>query len=184
MSRGCYSRSAESIFDLPRQNPQEPTRLAAEATLEADIRRVGIFVDHEKRDRHDYGTDYQLEIVDGGARTNVRVHVQLKGTNAAANKDGSLSVAVTRPNLNYLLSPADSIYVCHHIPTGRTLVRGADELNAFYERSGSPWQDQQTITVRFSEPFDDGFQKRWHGLALARSRGAAASRTCVDRDSA
>lgn len=103
--------------------------------------------------------------------------MQLKGTAGAANADGSVSVAVERTNLNYLLSPSDSLYVCHHVPTGRTLVRSADSVYADYERRGGPpWKDQETITVRFVDPFDEEFQRRWQRLALARNRDASAER--------
>ena len=42
-------------------------------------------------------------MVADGQATNVRVHVQLKGTERALNSDGSLSVEVRRTNPNYLL---------------------------------------------------------------------------------
>jgi hypothetical protein len=50
--------------------------------------------------------------------TNVRVHVQLKGTERELNADGSLSVEVRRTNLNYLLMQGYSCYACYHVPTG------------------------------------------------------------------
>jgi hypothetical protein len=65
-------------------------------------------------DRHDYGTDYQIEVTDQGQATNVRVHVQLKATERPLNADGSVSVEVRRTNLNYLLGVQSRILMVHH----------------------------------------------------------------------
>jgi hypothetical protein len=92
-----------SIDDFPAQNPADPIQDAAEAEFEKAVRNVKLF-GVQKPDRHDYGSDYQLEVRERFQTTNFRVHVQLKGNTAQANSDGSVSVEVARSNLNYLLA--------------------------------------------------------------------------------
>jgi tetratricopeptide (TPR) repeat protein len=164
-----------SIDDFPTQNPAQPIQDDAEAAFEASLQRVGLFGCQHK-DRRDYGSDYQLEVIDGNARTNFRVHVQLKGSTESANADGSISVSVARTNLNYLLSPSSSIYVCHRHSDGKLLVRAAEDVYAHYARAGDAWKEQQSLTVRFVEAFDDDYQRKWHAVALARGRAARDDR--------
>ncbi|HEX2875937.1 MAG TPA: tetratricopeptide repeat protein, partial [Polyangiaceae bacterium] len=103
-------------------------------------------------------------------------HVQLKGTTDAVKGDGSTSVAVARRNLNYLLVQSHSIYVCHRDPHGPLLVRSAEDVLSAYEQGGHAWTDQETITVRFTEPFDEGYLRRLHAIALARGLSARDDR--------
>jgi hypothetical protein len=65
----------------------------------------------QRADRKDYGTDCEVEVVEQGQATNVWVHVQLKGTERVLNADGSLSIEVSRSNLNYLPMDLHSFYV-------------------------------------------------------------------------
>lgn len=111
----------EFLDDLPKRHSTHDTAEAAETAFEAAIGTCKLFIVQQK-DRRDYGTDVQIEARDGDAMTNLRVHVQLKGTETAANADGSISVEVARANLNYLLAQRDSIYVCYHVPSQRLLV--------------------------------------------------------------
>jgi len=164
-----------SLDDLPVHHPAHSTQVQAEAAFEAEIQRVGLFA-RQQKDQGDYGSDYQLEVIDRDRRTNIRIHVQLKGTTDAANADGSISISVARANLNYLLAPSDSIYVCYRVAEGILLARTAESVYAEYERSGRHWQSQDTVTVRFSEPFDEDFQRRLHGIAMARARDARNTR--------
>ena len=164
-----------SLDDFPTQNPAQPIQDAAEAAFEAALQRAGLF-EHQHRDRRDYGSDYQLEVLDGNARTNFRVHVQLKGSTESANSDGSISVSVARSNLNYLLSPSSSIYVCHRHTDGKLLVKAAEDVYVHYARSGHGWKDQESVTVRFVEAFDDDYQRKWHSVVLARGRAARDDR--------
>src|SRR5688500_10733727 len=107
-----------SIDDFPKR-PQsheiaEESEIAFRHAIDA-AKRFHVQV----RDRSDYGTDLQIEALDGEAVTNLRCHAQLKGTNTEANADGSVSISVSRSTLNYLLSQPHSILVCFHKPTGR-----------------------------------------------------------------
>lgn len=102
-------------------------------------------------DRKDYGTDCQIEVINDGRATNVRLHVQVKGTERALNADGSLSVEVRRTNLNYLLMQEYSFYACYHVPTGSLRICPVDSVLRQYEHSGKTWADQQSLTVSFVE---------------------------------
>ena len=169
-----------SLDDLPVHHPAHSTQVQAEDAFESEIQRVGLFA-RQHKDHADYGSDYQLEVIDRGQRTNIRIHVQLKGTTDAANADGSISISVARTNLNYLLlAPSDSIYVCYRVAERILLVRSAESVYAEYERSGRRsgrhWQSQDTVTVRFSEPFDEDCQRRLHRIAMARARAARDTR--------
>jgi len=164
-----------SIDDFPIQNPAQPIQDGAEAAFEAALQATRLF-SYQRKDRNDYGSDYQLEVIDGSARTNVRIHVQLKGTTDPAKADGSTSVTVARRNLNYLLTHSDSLYVCHRSSDGTLLARPAEDVYSHYEQAVEAWKNQETITVRFTEAFDDTYQRRLHALALARSRASRDDR--------
>ena len=112
-----------------------------------------------------------LEARDDQGMTNLRVHVQLKGTVAAPNADDSVSVGdISRTNLNYLLAQPDSIYVCLHVPSGRLLVRYAMDVFLEYERHALSWREQETITVRFTQAFDEAFQHTLHSRVVSYGR--------------
>ena len=118
--------------------------------FEKRLQESGVFI-HQGSDRKDYGTDCQVEVVDNGAVTNARVHVQLKGTEKALNADGSLSVEVRRTNLNYLLMQDYSFYACYHVPSGSLRFCSVASVLRKYEHSGKAWTDQETLTVSFNE---------------------------------
>jgi len=86
-----------------------------------------------------------------GRATNVRVHVQLKGTESQLNADGSLSIGGRRKNLNYLLMQPHSVYVAYHVPSGSLRVRTAECIARQYEHGGANWTIQQTLTAPFVE---------------------------------
>ncbi len=88
--------------DLPRRDQNHEIKDDALAAFQKRLVASGCFV-LQAFDRKDYGTDCQVEVVAAGQATNVRVHVQLKGTKRAFNADGSLSISVERTNLNYML---------------------------------------------------------------------------------
>lgn len=173
--RHASVRRMTSLDDLPVHHPAHAIQVQAEAAFEAEILRVGLFA-RQQKDQGDYGSDYQLEVIDRDRRTNIRIHVQLKGTTDAANTDGSISISVARANLNYLLAPSDSIYACYRVAEGVLLARSAESVYAEYERSGRHWESQDTVTVRFSEPFDEDCQQRLHRIAMARARAARDTR--------
>lgn len=158
-----------TLDDLPTRHKTHDTGHAAEVAFEAAIEEQKLFA-VQSRDRSDYGTDVQIEARRGEAMTNFRAHVQLKGTESAANADGSVSVSIERTTLNYLLGPPHSCFACYHLPTERLLVRAASDVHRDYERGGTEWTEQKEITVRFSEPFDAAFQRLLHGLVLTAGR--------------
>jgi tetratricopeptide (TPR) repeat protein len=160
-----------TLDDLPKRPGTHDTGVAAETAFAAAVEAGRLFL-IQQRDRHDYGTDLVLEAHSGGAMTNLRVHVQLKGTEAAAGADGFVSVQVARTNLNYLLAQPHSVYVCFHIPTRRLLVRSASDVYRDYEHRGGDWGRQADVTVRFADPFDEGYQRRLHARVLASGRAA------------
>jgi hypothetical protein len=146
---------------LPQRGSTHDTAETAEQAFNLAVHARNLFL-IQTRDRLDYGTDVQLEARQGSAVTNIRVHVQLKGTEKPANSDASVSIAVARANLNYLANQPDSLYVCYHLPSKRLLVRRADDVLAEHEHRGLPRANQTTLTVRFHQPFDDSFQERLH----------------------
>jgi Domain of unknown function (DUF4365) len=88
-----------SLNDFPIRDQNSELAEEAEAAFEYSIAGAGQFA-IQQRDRHDYGTDFQLEAKHSGTVTNFRVHAQVKGTGKPANKDGSIStraIAVCLP---------------------------------------------------------------------------------------
>jgi len=160
------------LDDLPRRDPNHEIEEKAIIAFQQRLSDCGAFI-RQHVDRKDYGTDYQLEVVDQEQATNVRVHVQLKGTGRELNADGSVSVQVQRTNLNYLLMHPYSFYACYHVPTGSLRICTAEKLVRQYEHDGKSWTDQQTLTASFAEELTI---ERLQKLAeLARS-GARSSR--------
>ena len=123
-------------------------------------------------DNYDYGTDFQIEASDAGAMTNVRVHVQLKGTGRKTSADGSVGLSIDRKNLNYLAMQPGSIIVCYHIPSQRLLVLRVDDVLREYEHKSNRRIDQTTVTVRFEDDFDQGFQRSLMEYVVACAKGA------------
>jgi len=111
--------------------------------------------------------------------TNVRVHVQLKGTGCKPNTDGSISVSITRVNLNYLAMEPGSIFVCFHVTSQRLLVRRVDDVIREYEHSGLHWRNQNTITVRFKDEFDQDFQRLLNEYVVACAKGTRNYRSLI-----
>lgn len=136
----------DHLDDLPIRHNTHDIAKAAESAFAAAI-DAGVFFLSQQRDRHDYGTDVQIEARDESAVTNLRVHVQLKGTELRPNVDGSVSVEIARTNLNYLLAQRDSLYVCYHLPSKRLLVRFAADVFREYEHRGGTWHTQDKVTV-------------------------------------
>ncbi len=160
-----------SLDELPQRHNSHDTGEAAEAAFRAAINTCSQFI-IQREDRNDYGTDIQIEARRGEAMTNIRVHVQLKGTESTAKNNDSVSISVKRTNLNYLLAQPDSIYVCYHLPSKRLLVRYADDVYHEYERRGGDWMQQANLTVRFEQSLDEQFQKQLNERVIAS--GAAA----------
>lgn len=138
------------LDDLPKRDLNHVHDTMAKTAFEAFIASSGVVL-KQSSDDNDYGTDYQLEIMHDGMATNVRLQVQLKGTAAGFNTDGSVSISVKRSNLNYLLMSPGSLYVCLHIPTNTLKVTSAQSVLTRYQNMGPSWQSQKSVTVNFAE---------------------------------
>jgi len=158
-----------SLNDFPKRDDNSELSTIAEVAFEQAIAEVGCFL-VQQQDRKDYGTDFQIEAMQGGGMTNFRIHVQLKGTDSDANKDGSISISVKRTNLNYMLSHPNSVYVCYYATTKQLLVRSADDVFRDLEHQGPGWRIQNSITVRFREPLSGAYQAILHTQAMASSQ--------------
>ena len=138
------------LDDLPKRNSNHVTEEKAETAFQERLTESGRFI-LQRADRKDYGTDCEIEVVEQEEVTNVRVHVQLKGTERALNADGSLSIEVNRTNLNYLLMHPHSFYAAYHVPTESLRICLAETTLRQYEHAGKNWTQQQSLTVTFIE---------------------------------
>ena len=159
------------LDDLPKRDGNHRIQEQSGTAFRTAISECGEFV-VQSEDERDYGTDFQIEASDAGAMTNVRVHVQLKGTGRERNTDGSVSLSIDRANLNYLLMQPYSIFVCCHTPSKRLSVRRVDDVFREYEHSRKLWDNQTTITVRFKDDFDHDFQRTLKNYVVACAKGA------------
>lgn len=166
------------LDDLPNRHRNHVTESKAEAAFQALLSNSEEFV-LQASDRKDYGTDCQIEVINRESATNVRIHVQLKGTERDENADGSVSIEIRRSNLNYLLMQPHSFFACYHIPSDTLRFCSADSLIRRYEHSGQNWTQQQTLTVTFSELLTDLRLKSL--AALARSSASSLRYTRVSQ---
>ncbi|WP_024531330.1 DUF4365 domain-containing protein, partial [Serratia fonticola] len=160
------------LDDLPKRHKNHVTESKAEAAFQNLLSNSEDFV-LQASDRKDYGTDCQIEVIDHESATNVRIHVQLKGTEGSLNADGSVSVEIRRSNLNYLLMQPHSFFVCYHVPTDTLRFCSADAMIRRYDHLGQNWTQQQTLTVSFLEILTDARLKSLAALAIS---GAASLR--------
>jgi len=158
--------------DFPKHDKNADIDAAAQSAFRTLIGKSEDFI-IQRTDIRDHGTDYSLEVLRGDAATNVRVDVQLKGTESDAKEDGSVVIQVRRINLNYLQVQPYSIYVCYHVPSDRLLYRSTESVFREYEHSGKDWAQQATVSIKFSEALD--------GPALARLAGLATSNAFFHR---
>ncbi|NOG73532.1 tetratricopeptide repeat protein [Roseicella sp. DB1501] len=134
------------LDDLPKRDGNHVTEEKAVVAFQKRLLESGAFI-LQSADRKDYGTDCQIEVLNQGSATNVRIHVQLKGTERSLNADASVSVAIARTNLNYLLTQPHSFYVCYHVPTDSLRICFAEAVLRQYEHGGRNWTEQQTLTL-------------------------------------
>lgn len=160
------------LNDLPKRHKNHRTQTAAETAFDTLLRKSDDLIP-QGSDRNDYGTDVQVEVADGDKATNVRLHIQLKGTEAALNSDGSVSVSVRRATLNYLLTQPYSLFVCYHLPSESLRVCSAESVVRKYEHNGKTWTDQETLTVQFTDLLT---LERLRTLADLARDGAASAR--------
>ncbi len=168
----------EHLDDLPKRDPNHVIEEKAETAFQGRLTESGRFI-LQRADRKDYGTDCEIEIVEQDQPTNVRVHVQIKGTERPLNADGSVSITVSRSNLNYLLMHPHSFYAAYHIPTTSLRICLAETVLRQYEHGGRNWTQQQSLTVSFT---DDLTVERLDRLStLARSTARAARNRRVEQ---
>lgn len=139
-----------SLDDLPGRGSNHAIEEKAEAAFQALLARSEHFI-LQRADRKDYGTDCQIEVLDQGRPSNVRLHVQLKGSERALNADGSLSISVRRTNLNYMIAQSYSLFVAYHVPTDTLRIASVEGVLRQYEHERINWTEQDTLTVSFSE---------------------------------
>ena len=162
--------------NLPIRDENSRIRSRSEAAFQAAISNCDEF-EVQSEDRHDYGSDFQIEADDACSKTNVRVHVQLKGTGCQPNADGSISLSVDITNVNYLAMQTGSIYVCYHVHSDRLLVRRVDDVICEYEnKNNRTWACQSTVTVRFDETLDCDFQHLLKDYVVACARSSRDKR--------
>jgi hypothetical protein len=111
-----------------------------------------IFRDERQSDK---GVDCSLEaLLDNGA-TNLRSHVQLKGTtDDVLNADGTFSKTVKTSNLNYLLNGPSPIYVIWLSKLNEMRYVWAREEVSRLNQKNPAWFEQETVTFRFSTMLD------------------------------
>ena len=159
------------LDDFPKRDKNRRIQELSESAFQSAISACREFV-IQSTDRQDYGTDYVIEAHDGEAMTNVRVHVQLKGTSGEKNVDGSVNLSIKRTTLNYLTMQPGSAFVCYHTLTKKLLVRRVDDVVREYEHRSSSWIDQVTVTVRLRDAFDQKFQSTWKDYVVATAKSA------------
>lgn len=155
--------------DLPQRDRNPALEDEAEAAFQALVTKSDDVV-LQGSDRKDYGTDQQLEVLLDGHATNVRLHVQIKGTERTLNADGSLSIVVERANLNYLMAQPYSFYVAYHAPTKSLRISSVDAALRHYEHSGKNWTAQQTLTITLVEELTLDRLARLADLARSAAR--------------
>lgn len=160
-----------SLDDLPKRDPNHVTEERAETVFQERLTECGNFI-LQRADRKDYGTDCQLEVVEEGQATNVRVNVQLKGTERPLNEDGSLSIQVDRTNLNYLLMHPHSFYAAYHVPTCQLRICLAETVLRQYEFAGQNWTQQKSVTVKFTEELTVNRLNRLARLSISLARAS------------
>ncbi|MEP2890928.1 tetratricopeptide repeat protein [Tateyamaria sp.] len=154
--------------DLPQRPSSHVTEEKALSAFQQLLADSNVFI-LQSIDRKDYGTDCQIEAIVHGNATNVRLHVQVKGTEKKINSDGSISVEIDRPNLNYLLTQPYSFFVCFHVPTEQLRIKYAEEVLREYEHEGKNWTTQRTLTVSFSSPLSVAKLETLRDLAKTQS---------------
>lgn len=154
----------DHLNELPKRDKNHSLATEAETAFQNFFAASKSFF-IQSGDRKDYGTDYQIEVVQDGMATNVRLHVQLKGTAKALNADGSISVEVERSNLNYLLMQPYSFYVCYHQLAESFKIRSAESVARQCEHGRTDWTKQKTITINFTDSMTLPALERLTGLA-------------------
>ncbi|KPF50536.1 hypothetical protein IP65_19715 [Novosphingobium sp. AAP1] len=160
---------------MPGRGRNRAIEARAEAAFRSLIAESPDFI-LQRADENDFGSDCQIEVLDNGLATNVRLHVQLKGTERSLNADGSLSISIEQTNLNYLIAQGHSLFVACHVPTRSLRLTAVEAVLRQYEHKNVSWKDQETLTVTFVEELTLDRLARMAGLALSSSRSARDER--------
>ena len=136
--------------DLPKRDRNSAIEEKAVTAFQNLISQSEDFI-CQVADRKDYGTDCQIEVLHGNQTTNVRVHVQVKGTESVLRADGLISIVIGRANLNYLLAQPHSVYVCYHVPSDSLRFSLVEDVLRQYEHKRKNWVEQKTLTIDFTE---------------------------------
>lgn len=164
-----------SFNDMPGRGRNRAIEAKAEAAFRSLIAESPDFI-VQRADENDFGSDCQIEVLDNGLATNVRLHVQLKGTERSLNADGSLSISIEQTNLNYLIAQGHSLFVACHVPTRSLRSTAVEAVLRQYEHKNVSWKDQETLTVTFAEELTLDRLARLARLALSSSRSARDER--------
>lgn len=167
--------STGSFNDMPGRGRNRAIEAKAEAAFRSLMADSPDFI-VQRADENDFGSDCQIEVLDEGLATNVRLHIQLKGTERSLNADGSLSISIERTNLNYLIARGHSLFVAYHVPTGSLRLTTVEAVLRRYEHKNGNWKDQQTLTVTFADELTLDRLARLARLALSSSRSARDKR--------
>ncbi|MET4897490.1 tetratricopeptide repeat protein [Sphingomonadaceae bacterium jetA1] len=167
--------SPGSFNKMPGRGRNRAIEAKAEAAFRSLIADSPDFI-VQRADENDFGSDCQIEVLDEGLATNVRLHVQLKGTERSLNADGALSISIEQTNLNYLIAQGHSLFVACHVPTGSLRLTTAEAVLRQYEHKNLNWKDQGTLTVTFTEELTLDRLTRLAELALSSSRSARDER--------
>ena len=116
---------------LPKENKNDYSEEEALLAFKREILNEKLFI-NQKEDRKDYGIDVEIEakktLNNIKYPANIRIQVQLKGTDKKLNKDNSLSFGIYSKNINYLFQNTNGIYICYHIKSKTLFVKNCNEI--------------------------------------------------------
>lgn len=161
---------SDSFDNLPKRPQQHKTESKAVTALRLQLNSE-LFLEQSSSDENDYGTDIIIEAMMPDNSTNIRIHIQLKGTEADLNKDSSLSISnIATANVNYLFRQPSSLYIGFHVPSQKLFYKVVEDLIRDLEHTVPEWRKQETITVRFRDLFTSQAQTSFHERIIASAK--------------
>ena len=139
-----------------------PAHIGESASLRAVRERFECSFIVRAESEKDYGVDGTIELLrlDSQTRkvfaTNRRACFQLKHTSREASDDQSVSCRITVKNLNYLAAHPPAFYLLFVTCTSQLLFRWWQDIYNELLETQRNWEEQSTVTVRFSRPIDEG----------------------------
>ena len=149
-----YKMTDDNILDemdLPLANSNEELETISKNLFRPllDVTKFEI----RSEDFRDKGIDLHIEIKRGNKYINFRFVVQLKATDSKkANTDGSISLQIYTPNINYLLNNAMPAYYILYSKVTNTFYY--EDLNSFVKKlaeENPDWYSQGSHTLRFTK---------------------------------